>query len=89
MKQEVEVLSSTFHMAGDIMEVSFLKSLEKRRDIAVRRRDIARMTGKQELADQLQMKVVLCEENLASARKEHLQELDAVYVEWRKHHRRE
>lgn len=71
------------------MEVSFLKSLEKRREDAVKRRDIARMMGDQELADQLQMKVVLCEENLASARKEHLQELDAIYVEWRKRHKRE
>lgn len=71
------------------MDVSFIKSLQKRRDSAVNRRDIARMKGDQELADQLQMKVILCEENLNSARREHLQELDAVYAEWRKRHGRE
>ena len=71
------------------MDINFLKSLEKRRDDAVRRRDIARMKGDQELADQLEMKVILCEENLAFARKEHLRELDAMYAEWRKRHERE
>ena len=70
------------------MEVNFLKSLQRRRYDAVKRRDLARHTGDKELANQLEMKVILCEENLNSARREHLQELDAVYIEWRKRHER-